>query len=217
MLLESRETCIAYLCPYCGSGVKSVVGVFALSGDMKKLKCDCQASELTITHTGDGKLRVTVPCLFCHKEHSFTISSKLFFEKELFAYPCPYTGINIVFLGSLEKVESALDENEKEILKLLKEAGIDDLLGLCADPEDDTDHSYIDPTLYDSVMYVIRDLMESGDISCCCDDGDYDVAVSDDHVKVFCKSCGAAKDIPTDSELSVQAFIGIDRLKLEKL
>ena len=75
MILNSRETCIAYRCPYCGTGVKSMVGVFSLSGAVKKLKCDCGSSELTITQLRDGKLRISAPCFFCMTEHSFVIIS----------------------------------------------------------------------------------------------------------------------------------------------
>ncbi len=217
MILESRDTCVAYRCPYCGSGVKSMVGVFALSGDIKKLKCDCGASELTIKRMSDGKLSITVPCIICQKEHSFTVSSKLFFDRDIFVYSCPYTGIDIVFFGKADAVEKALDRSEKELKKLLEESGIDDLDELHGDIDRETKDEYLDPMLFDTVMYVIHDLMESGKITCCCDDGDYDVAVSDDHVKVYCKSCGASKDIPTDSELAVRAFEGVDSLKLEKL
>ncbi len=218
MILNSRETCIAYRCPYCGSGIKSLVGVFSLSGAMKKLKCSCGASELTINQTSDGKLRVSVPCLFCGVEHSFTVSSKLFFEKELFIYPCPFSAVDLVFIGTEKAVSEALDKSEQELLKLLAEMGIDDLESLHGDLDRmDDDDEPCDPSIYDAVMFVIRDLIEGGDVSCCCDDGDYDVAVSDDHVKVFCRSCGAAKDIPTDSELAARAFIGVTHLKLEKL
>lgn len=219
MILSSRETCIAYRCPYCGSGIKSMVGVFALSGAMKKLKCSCGASELTVNQTNDGKLRISVPCLFCGGEHSFAISSKLFFEKELFVYPCPYSAVDLVFIGTEKAVSAALDKSEKELLKMLEEMGIDDLDRLHGELDrfDDEDENRCDPSIYDAVMFVIRDLIEGGDVSCCCDDGDYDVAVSDDHVKVFCRSCGAAKDIPTDSELAAQAFFETTHLKLERL
>lgn len=219
MILNSRETCIAYRCPYCGSGIKSMVGVFALTGAMKKLKCSCGASELTVNQTSDGKLRINVPCLFCGGEHSFAISSKLFFEKELFVYPCPYSAIDLVFIGTEKAVSAALDKSEAELLKLLSEMGIDDLDKLHGELDrlDDEDDKPCDPSIFDAVMFVIQDLIEGGDISCCCDDGDYAVAVSDDHVKVFCRSCGAAKDIPTDSELAAQAFMGVTHLKLEKL
>ncbi|MCI8387466.1 MAG: hypothetical protein HFE63_03240 [Clostridiales bacterium] len=224
MILNSRETCIAYRCPYCTSGVKSMVGVFSLSGSMKKLKCDCGASELTITHTNDGKLRITVPCLFCQHDHTFTISSKLFFDKELFIYPCPYSGIDLVFLGTPAAVEKALEKSEQALLEMLKEAGIDDIDALhesleTANPYDDEidGRREYDPSIYDAIMFVIRDLMEAGEISCCCDDGEYDVAVSDDHVKVYCKSCGASKDIPTDSEIFARSFMEVHHLKLERL
>ncbi len=219
MILNSRETCIAYRCPYCGSGIKSMVGVFALSGAMKKLKCSCGASELTINHASDGKLRVTVPCLFCNSEHTFAVSSKLFFEKDLFVYPCPYSAFDLVFIGNEEAVSAALDKSEKELIDLLHQMGLDDLDKLHGDLDsfNDDDDGPCDPSIYDTVMFVIRDLIEGGDISCCCDDGDYDVAVSDDHVKVFCRSCGAAKDIPTDSELAARAFLEVAHLKLERL
>jgi len=219
MIINSRETCIAYRCPYCGSGIKSMVGVFALSGAMKKLKCSCSASELTVNQTNDGKLRITVPCLLCGGEHSFAISSQLFWKKELFVYSCPMTAMELVFIGTEKAVSEALDRSEKELLDMLKEMGIDDLDKLHGDI-DETDEerdTNFDPQIYDTVMFVIRDLIEGGDVSCCCDDGDYDVAVSDDHVKVFCRSCGASKDIPTDSELAARAFVGIDHLKLERL
>ena len=218
MVLNSRETCIAYRCPYCGSGIKSLVGVFSLSGAMKKLKCSCDASELTINQTNDGKLRVSVPCIFCGGEHTFTVSQKLFFEKELFVYPCPFSAVDLVFIGTEKAVSEALDKSEKELLELLNRIGIDSLEALHGDLDRmDDDDEPCDPSIYDAVMFVIRDLIEGGDVSCCCDDGDYDVAVSDDHVKVFCRSCGATKDIPTDSELAAQAFMGTTHLKLEKL
>lgn len=219
MIINSRETCIAYRCPYCGGGIKSLVGVFSLSGDMKKLKCSCGASELSITATKDAKLRITVPCLVCGTDHSFTISSRLFFEKELFIYSCPYSALEIAFIGSEAAVSAALDLSEKKLIEMMKEMGIDDLDILHGDMDtlEDEDDPPCDPSIFDTVMFVIKDLIETDSITCCCDDGDYGVAISDDHVKVFCRSCGAAKDIPTDSELASRAFLETDRLKLEKL
>lgn len=218
MILNSRETCIAYRCPYCGVGIKSMVGVFSLSGAMKKLKCSCGASELKIQETSDGKLRITVPCLVCQTEHSFVISSKLFFDKELFVYSCPYSAVDLVFLGTPKAVSAALEKSEEELLKMLKEAGLDDFDKLKNNIDKSDDDRPIDPTIYDAVMFTIRDLIDSDEVSCCCAPGDaeYDVAVSDDHVKVYCKTCGASKDIPTDSELASRAFLGVTHLTLEK-
>ncbi len=219
MVINSRETCIAYRCPYCGAGVKSMVGVFALSGDMKKLKCSCGASELTINNTSHGKLRISVPCLVCNSSHSFAVSTSLFFNKDIFVYPCSYSAVDLVFIGTEKSVSEALDKSEKALVQMLKEMGLDDLDKLHGDIDtwDEDRDTNFDPQIYDTVMFVIRDLIDGGDVSCCCDSGDYDVAVSDDHVKVFCRCCGAAKDIPTDSELAARAFVEVTHLKLERL
>ena len=63
MMIEPNQTTLAYRCPHCGAGVMSVVGMFALSADMIKLKCDCGKSAMEVLPTPDGKVRLTVPCL----------------------------------------------------------------------------------------------------------------------------------------------------------
>ena len=90
MVLDSKETTVAYRCPHCGAGVISAVNVFALSADMVKLKCTCGQSEMTIVSGKDGKIRLTVPCMVCPHPHQFTLNSTLFYGKDLFSMPCPY-------------------------------------------------------------------------------------------------------------------------------
>jgi len=58
MVLNPKETTLAYRCPHCGAGVMSIVGLFTLTADMLKLKCDCGKSELTVVYS-DGKVRLT--------------------------------------------------------------------------------------------------------------------------------------------------------------
>ena len=55
MIIEQKQTHIAYHCPHCGTAVLGYVGEFALSADMLKLKCDCGQSEMTVTYTNDKK------------------------------------------------------------------------------------------------------------------------------------------------------------------
>ena len=55
MALRPRDTTVSYRCPACGKSVVSVTGVFALTGDMIKLKCTCGESELLIKQEGEGK------------------------------------------------------------------------------------------------------------------------------------------------------------------
>ena len=68
MIIESKNSTVAYRCPSCGSGVMSVVDMFKLSADMVKLKCDCGKSEMVLVRSKDtkdapAKIRFTVPCM----------------------------------------------------------------------------------------------------------------------------------------------------------
>ena len=126
MVLNSRDTTVAYRCPFCGASVYSVVGIFSLSADMVKLKCGCGKSEMTVTYTSDRKIRLNVPCLICPTSHNYVISSNTFFEKATFTLTCNFTGIDVCFIGTKDGVAGALRKSEAEITQMLKEAGIDD-------------------------------------------------------------------------------------------
>ena len=76
MILSTKNTTIAYRCPSCGEAIKSVVGVFSLSGDLIRLKCHCHESELKISYTSDGKIRLSVPCFACGNDHEFIVSKE---------------------------------------------------------------------------------------------------------------------------------------------
>ena len=60
MIIQPKNTTIAYRCPTCGKSVKSKVGAVALSGDMIKLKCPKFVSEMMLTYTSDGNIRISV-------------------------------------------------------------------------------------------------------------------------------------------------------------
>ena len=74
MVLDIKQTTVAYRCSHCGAGVMSMVGVFSLSGEMFKLKCSCGESEMTMVRTSDGKIRFSVPCFLCPKPHTYTVN-----------------------------------------------------------------------------------------------------------------------------------------------
>lgn len=213
MVIDQKKTTVAYRCPHCGAGVMSAVGLFALSADMIKLKCDCGHSEMTMVYSKDGKVRLTVPCLFCPTPHSFTLTSSLFFGRDMFLLPCPYSDVNICFIGETNMVKAELARTELELLDMLEENGISDFSAL----HESERQMLTDPQVFDIIMFVIQDLDAEGKISCRCEagEGDYEVEVLDDAVRVSCKKCGAKRDIPTDSMLSAHAFLHCDKLCLE--
>ena len=195
-------------------GVMSVVDVFNLSADMIKLKCSCGQSEMTVVRSKDGKVRFTVPCILCPKPHNFTVSSNLFFNKELFVLPCPYSDINICMMGDINYVKAELSRSELELLDMLEKSGLSSFEELRGENE----NALSDPQIREIVTYVIKELDEEGKIYCNCEDrnsGEYDAEILRDGIRVSCEKCGAAKTIPTDSLISASEFLNADSLELE--
>ena len=214
MVLQPKHTTVAYRCPHCGAGVMSAVGTFALTADMVKLKCDCKKSEMTLVHRQDGKVRLNVPCIICSQPHTFTVSESVFYGKELFVLPCPYSDVNIAVMGETNQVKAELARSELALLDLMEKSGIKSF-----DTYHDDEESLPDPQILDIVMFVIHDLDAEGKIYCKCapeDNGrEYDAEITDEGVRVSCKKCAATRLIPTDSRLSAHAFLNADALHLE--
>lgn len=211
MVLNKKETTVAYRCPECGASVMSMVGIFTLTADMIRLKCPCGHSELEIVYTKDKKIRLNVPCFLCPSPHSYLISSQMFFDRDLFTLPCSYSGVDICFIGKQDKVQNAMTESERELMEML---GDTDFETLSHSRGDNLELS--DPQVLDIVLYVVRELAEEGMIKCgCADDGEYDVEIHDDHLTVSCKKCGCSRDIPTNSIVAANDFLSCDELVLE--
>ncbi len=215
MVLDSKQTTVAYRCPHCGAGVMSAVNVFTLGADMIKLKCTCGQSEMTVVSGNDGKVRLTVPCLVCPKPHLFTLNASLFYGKDLFTMQCPYASeLTLAMVGDAERVKAELARTELELLDLMEKNGIKDPEGLR-----EQEASLSDPQVLDIVMFVIHDMDAEGKIYCKCDACDngrqYEAEILDEGVRVSCKKCAAARLIPTDSNLSAHAFLNADALYLE--
>ena len=214
MVLEPKQTTVAYRCPHCGAGIMSAVGLFALTADRIKLKCTCKKSELDIVYSKEGKVRLTVPCIFCPKPHTFTLQSSLFFGKELFSLQCPYSDFNIAHTGELNAVKGELAKGELELLDLMEQSGLQNFDSLHNDEE-----TLSDPQIQEIVMFVINDLDAEGKIYCKCDPADncreYDAEIEDEGIRVSCRKCAASRFIPTDSRLGAHAFLNADALHLE--
>ena len=227
MVLEARNTTVAYRCPYCGTAVMSGVDMFSLSADMLKLKCTCGKSEMTLINGRDGKIRLTVPCLLCPRPHQYTLNRSLFYGKELFCMPCPYSDINLCCVGEENHVKAEMSRSELELLKLLEEHGISGFEALHPEgmrseelsPEELPDDAFpTDPAVRDIVMFVIRDLDAEGKIRCRCgedtEDRQFDAEIEEEGIRVSCRKCGATRWIPTDSSIAAQEFLNCDSLDL---
>ena len=214
MVLESKQTTVAYRCPHCGAGVMSVVGLFQLSADMVKLKCSCGESEATIVYGKDGNVRFTVPCILCPTPHHFSVKASLFFGKDLFVLPCPYSDVNICMMGEINHVKAELSRTELELMDLMEEHGVESFAALHKEAEEVVS----DPQVREIVLFVIRDLDEEGKIFCKCSPDEaheYDAEILPEGVRVVCKKCGASHTVPTASMTEAHEFLNCDALYLK--
>ena len=212
MVLETKQSTVAYRCPSCGNGVMSVVDTFRLSADMIKLKCDCGKSEMTMVKTKDGKIRFTVPCILCPNPHSYTVSSALFFGKELFVLPCPYSDLNIAMMGEMNHVKAELSRTELELLDLLEKSGLESFDAL------HSEQYLTDPQVLEIITYMIKELDDEGKIYCHCPtdtEHTYDLEMQKEGLLITCRTCGASKLIPTSSLIEAYEFLNADQLTLE--
>ena len=218
MKLAPNETTFAYRCPHCGATVFSLVGIFALSGDMLKLRCSCGKSETILHNTADKKIRLTIPCIACPKPHYFTLGQNSFFAREngVFRLPCPYTGIDIAFIGTKEAVAEAVEKADEELLALMKESGMQDISQMRGEEEDDELLSE-NPLLNDVVFFTLKDLEAEGAIHCNCKDepGEYTYRLHHGRVTVECEKCSAMVTLPMSGINSADSFLALDSLTLE--
>lgn len=214
MVLEKKQTTVAYRCPKCGVGIMSFVDAFKLNADMIKLKCDCKGSDLTIQKESDGKIRLSVPCIFCPKPHSYLLNPTIFYGKDNFYLSCPYTDFNIGFIGEVNHVKADLAKTELELLDIMEKSGIKDFSPFQEANEDELP----DPEIQSIVRFVVGELEADGKIHCKCKDsyeGKYETIITNDGILVKCKDCGCERLVPTDNYLGAHTFLYTDDLYLE--
>ena len=213
MVIENKQAHIAYRCPDCGTLIYGFVGQFALASDLLRLRCECGSSALDIRMTSDKKVRLSVPCLYCKQTHNFVISKSILFGRDLFILNCPYSNMDIAFIGDSEKISARAVENAKEIENLLKNLELESVKDM--QPEDlEEDEILPDPATYDIIRFLVKDLEADGKISCNCDEGEYELEFAGGGIRVYCKNCNASHIFSVDTPASAEEFLGLDAIEL---
>lgn len=219
MVIEQKQTHVAYHCPHCGMAVLGYVGEFALSADMLKIKCDCGHSALTVTYTNDKKVRLAVPCLFCENPHHFVVSQEVFYGKDLFLLGCPYMGMDVCFVGKPEPLQKALNESAKALNDFFEKNG----LVLPANEESEPSSEMEEPgeeeilpdeQVYDIIRFLVKDLEADRAIDCPCGTGPYETEILAGGIRVFCNECGAEYFFAVESVSQAEAFLNLNSLTL---
>lgn len=214
MLIKPKERNIAYRCPECGTAIIGIVGRFALRADMLRLRCDCESgSSLDIKARDGGKIRLSVPCIFCKQNHSYQVSESLFFDKDKFLLSCPYAGMDIAILGSEEDVKSELSRTGEELSRLMVSLEADELSDI--QPTDMTEDEILpDPAVYDTVRFIVKTLEDEGGLHCPCGEGPYDIRFAEGGIQVYCERCGATHLIKATSPSIAEEYLALDTLTL---
>ena len=152
-MVEQAKRTLAYLCPSCRQSVAVERSIFQLAASANELPCPCGKSSLRVEMMGD-RVRLTVPCLFCGKDHSVTCSSHAFLHEKVLAFSCAASGLDCCYVGEEGPVFAALKRLEEAVDKLEAQAG--------------EKGTFLDELVMHEVLSEIKDIAQRGGISCTC-------------------------------------------------
>ena len=208
------KTHIAYRCPECTDAIFGFVGRYALRADMLRLKCDKDDFSLELKSAANGKVNISAPCILCRQNHNYTVSDELLFSKDILTLPCPYSSVDIVFIGDREKIAGEVDRTANELSMLVSSLEAEDVHDL--QPEDMREDEILpEPMLYDTLRFVLKTLEAEEAVDCPCHNGDYDLRFYENKVQAYCKLCGATYTFNATSPAVAEEYISLDRLILK--
>ena len=212
--IAKKERLIAYRCATCGSAVLGTVGKFALSANMLRLKCGCEdSSSLDIHITRDEKIKLTVPCILCGDSHSFVLSQQILLGRSLSKLSCPYSGVDIAFIGEKDAIDPELERTEKELSAIMAGLEAEEISDL-QPKEMSEDEILPDPSVYDTIRFVLKDLEAEGKVECPCKKGGYDLRFSDEGIQAYCESCGTTYTFRSVTPSACEEYLKLDGIKL---
>ena len=211
--MATRRTQIAYRCPECAVATVGFLGGLSSVSDMLRLKCSCTESALDIKKQNDGKIALSVPCVYCKSNHSYVVSPEVMQRDEMTKFFCPYSGMGIAFIGDEEAVAKEIDNSADELSRIMTSLEAETLSDI--QPQDVGEDSVPpDPAIYDTLNFVVRDLEAEGEVHCPCQSGEYDLRFTDDGMQVYCKNCGATYDFYARSVSVAEEYLTIDSITL---
>lgn len=180
----SEETrTIGYICPVCGQAVIASRTAFQLAAGDSVLPCPCGKSELSFTQLGD-RCEVTVPCLFCARDHRAVCANDALLHKPLLSLSCPASGLGTCYIGEEGQVFRAMEKLEAAVDKLR------------LDDQTDSRGAFLNEAVMGEVLGELKDIAQRGGVRCACGSTDYGVKVGYSSVDLVCAACGAALRLP---------------------
>ena len=189
--MNKRINHIAYRCPDCAVATVGLLGGAATFGDLLRLKCECGGSALDIKKERDGKIHLHVPCIYCKDSHGYKLSPDVLTRDKLTKLGCPFSGMDIAFIGEGGEIAPELERTADELSRIMASLDAEDVKDI--QPHDlDENECPPDPSIFDTINFVVRDLEAEGKVKCPCNSGKYGLRFTDDGMQVYCEDCGAS-------------------------
>ena len=212
--MATKRTQIAYRCPDCATATVGFLGGLSSVSDMLRLKCECGESALDIKRQNDGKINLSVPCVYCKSNHSYVVSPEIMMRDELTKFSCPYSGMGIAFIGDDESISKEIENSAEELSRIMASLEAETVSDI--QPQDVGEDSMPpDPAIYDTINFVVRDLESAGAVKCPCESGRYGLRFTDTGMQVYCESCGASYDFHCMSASTAEEYLSISEIVLK--
>ena len=108
---------LSYICPRCRQSVIVERDVFALAAAPVHIKCPCGKSELSVEFMPQ-RVRLSVPCVYCGREHLVSCPSHAFLRERALAFSCTASGLDCCYVGEEGPVYAATARLEQAVDKL---------------------------------------------------------------------------------------------------
>ncbi|MBR2343341.1 MAG: hypothetical protein IKA64_03715 [Clostridia bacterium] len=211
--MDIRRTQIAYRCPACAEATVGFLGGLTAAADMLRLKCSCGESALDITKRRGGGIHLSVPCVYCGENHGTDISEELVGRDALTALPCPFSGMDIAFIGSDEQIASAVTDSAAALGRIMTALEAEEISDI-QPREGDADDTAIDPAVFDTINFIVRDLESEGQVKCPCGATRPALRYTDSGIQVYCESCGASRDITALTPTAAEEYLTLSEIIL---
>lgn len=211
--MAPKHNHIAFRCPECGDLILGLVGESALSLNMR-LKCTCGGSALDITPTTDKKIKLSVPCVLCKDNHTYTISPSILLERDIFKLNCPYANVDIAYVGDSDSISAAADETVKKLSEMMSSLGAESLEDI-QPQEMSADEIVPDAQVYDVIRFIVKDLEAEGEVDCPCHSGSYDLRYAPGGIQVYCTDCGATYNFSCETVSMAEEYLTMSKIELK--
>ena len=180
-MVHETKRFLSYICPRCMQSVIVERDLFSLAAAPAHIKCPCGKSEMGVEFLPD-RVKLTVPCLFCGREHSVFCSSRAFIREKALAFSCAASGLDCCYVGEEGPVYSATARLEQAVDKLGEDAA--------------SNGAFLDEIVMEEILSELKDIAARGGVSCSCGSKSWGFNVNFSSVDLICQECGGKYRVP---------------------